>query len=121
MGFKLVDDGTLDTVLQCEDCGEELRFNPTDDIGEDDRIPFCLDLATSTHECEAEESQEAGEEPEPSTSTSQAGKYILIDPNNLPIINPYIVGLSPLFDDLVEAERTAIPYRAKVYMLAEVE
>lgn len=121
MGFRLVDDGTLDTVLQCEDCGEELRFNPPEDIGESDRIPYCLDLATSTHECEEEATEEVEQPAQTPGSESVAGKYILIDPNGLPIINPYIVGLSPLFEDLCEAEQTAIPYRAKVYMLSEVE
>lgn len=27
MAFRLGDDGTFDTVLVCEDCGAELRYN----------------------------------------------------------------------------------------------
>jgi len=27
MAFNLVDDGTLDTVLRCQGCGEEARYN----------------------------------------------------------------------------------------------
>ena len=27
MAIELTDDGTLDTVLRCSDCGEEMRYN----------------------------------------------------------------------------------------------
>ena len=27
MSIDLTDDGTLDTVLRCSDCGEEMRYN----------------------------------------------------------------------------------------------
>ena len=80
-----------------------------------------MDLATSTHECKDEATEKAEQPAQTPTPESLVGKYILIDPNGLPIINPLIVGLSPLFDDLAEAERTAAPYNAKVYMLSEVE
>ena len=30
MAFNLVDDGTLDTVLRCEGCGQESRYNGLD-------------------------------------------------------------------------------------------
>jgi len=37
MSIVLGDDGTLDTVLHCTDCGQEFRYNfdPSNDIGED--------------------------------------------------------------------------------------
>ena len=28
--FTLIDDGTLDTVIMCDDCGEQLRFAEVD-------------------------------------------------------------------------------------------
>ena len=128
MGFKVMDDGTLDTVLQCEECGEELRFPETSDIPEEDRIPYCLDLATETHECEAEEAEEAEEAQEedetPSPGpvlTEVVGKLILINPEGIPLVAPHIVGIFPLFDDLVEAERVGAPYHARIYRLEEVE
>jgi len=56
--FSIVDDGTLDTVLKCDNCGEELRYNidlsdveiETEDSNEH-RIQRALDLAESEHEC----------------------------------------------------------------------
>lgn len=60
MAFKLSDDGTLDTVVVCEECGEEVRFNYADS-GFDaqgamiytlmDFIKWCLKDAEEDHEC----------------------------------------------------------------------
>jgi hypothetical protein len=36
MAIELTDDGTLDTVLRCSDCGEEMRYN-YDPCGTDER------------------------------------------------------------------------------------
>lgn len=63
MTFSLVDDGTLDTVLVCDGCGTELRFNPDphlDDCPEgegescecqDAVIEWAMADAEATHEC----------------------------------------------------------------------
>lgn len=62
MGFTLIDDGTLDTVVVCDDCDKEMRFDSavllegvytTDkDKLEDARITNALELAEYEHECE---------------------------------------------------------------------
>lgn len=64
MAFKLGDDGTMDTVLVCENCGKEVRFNydgmqeeteeTTDADREEDYAAFiigCEHDADSEHEC----------------------------------------------------------------------
>ena len=58
--FKLSDDGTLDTVVTCEDCGEEVRYTymPEDlPIGQpvetyEEFIEWCLKDAAEDHECD---------------------------------------------------------------------
>ena len=50
--FDLVDDGTLDTVLKCSLCGEELRYTPYEEYeGADEWIDWCVDDARDTHIC----------------------------------------------------------------------
>ena len=62
----LGDDGTMDTVLVCSECGEEMRYNydPTAECehGEDckageahydDFVAWAIEDATADHECEA--------------------------------------------------------------------
>lgn len=60
--FHLVDDGSLDTVWRCAECGEEERFTFTgDDLPEDFngtdaeankiRLTVTLDWAEEEHEC----------------------------------------------------------------------
>lgn len=62
MAFYLTDDGTLDTVVKCEDCGEELRYNydiggPDQVQGEDPDEPYyqfvdwVMDDAAEQHKC----------------------------------------------------------------------
>jgi RNase P subunit RPR2 len=63
MTFTIIDDGTLDTVVSCDDCGEQQRFN-SDELPEcdlngahvtcyDDRIEQALEWAGDMHEdCE---------------------------------------------------------------------
>ena len=56
--FKLVDDGTLDTVLECRICGGVERFSPEDFEGiedEDNRIDVAMDDAAIVHMCQIEE------------------------------------------------------------------
>ena len=57
--IELIDDGTLDTVLRCSECGEELRYNyDGGDISPDESAPsydsfieWAIQDATDTHEC----------------------------------------------------------------------
>ncbi len=57
--FSLADDGTMDTVISCDDCGAELRYNfdpgPDEADGEeayDAFVAWCIEDAESEHECE---------------------------------------------------------------------
>ena len=54
--FKLSDDGTLDTVVTCEDCGEEVRYNFSDDTRDsmtyEEFVEWCLEDAAEDHECD---------------------------------------------------------------------
>jgi len=60
--ITLIDDGTLDTILKCTDCGEEFRFNfsPEDDvllIKTGDQSPYdqfveeCKQEVIDEHDC----------------------------------------------------------------------
>lgn len=40
MAFSLTDDGTMDTVVRCDECGEEVRFN-RDGADDADLKPCC--------------------------------------------------------------------------------
>ena len=54
MTFELTDDGTMDTVLRCSDCGGEQRFT---DYASDEEgayaewVEECVAFAESDHEC----------------------------------------------------------------------
>lgn len=54
MAITLSDDGTFDTVLRCDECGEEFRFNwdgaPSDDDNADELA--CIAEVESEHECQ---------------------------------------------------------------------
>lgn len=52
--FSLGDDGTMDTVIICDDCGEELRYNYSGETGEtyDEFLEWAFEDAESEHECE---------------------------------------------------------------------
>ena len=59
--FSVVDDGTMDTVLQCNDCQQSLRYNFQgmdifDDMDERDPyeafVEWCMDEAARTHDCD---------------------------------------------------------------------
>lgn len=65
MAFFLGDDGTMDTVIVCGECGEEIRYNyasSADDFDADDRrsdqqryddfVDECIADAEDSHECE---------------------------------------------------------------------
>ena len=63
MAIELTDDGTLDTVLRCRECGEEIRYNydgqadysnsdgvfPSESY--DDFVDWAIENAESEHEC----------------------------------------------------------------------
>ena len=49
--FHIVDDGTLDTVVRCDDCGGEERFNIEGFDDDEDRIDAALFMADEDHEC----------------------------------------------------------------------
>ena len=114
--FDLIDDGTMDTVLRCKGCGEELRYTSAilygpEEGGPVDRLDEALEMASTEHECPADAIEAATirqelAEPEPSDGL---------------IVDPAIVGLTPFFADLEEAYNTAAPYSAKVMRLSEVE
>ena len=62
MTFTLADDGTLDTVVKCNECGQEERFNYDGDINmTPDEIEAdyhewvngCCEGAEEDHECNA--------------------------------------------------------------------
>lgn len=80
MSIELGDDGTMDTVLYCTECGEEFRFNydggggfADDDTGEvkltdeqayDAFITSCIEEVEAEHECAKEHVFEpSGENP----------------------------------------------------------
>lgn len=59
MGFVLVDDGTMDTVIKCTVCGQECRYNydPSatedgDDYDYDSFVEDCFTEMTDEHTCE---------------------------------------------------------------------
>lgn len=68
MAIILTDDGTMDTVLCCTECGEEMRYNYqsgcdddpelTDEQAYDAFIESCIDDATAEHECRNAEEEE---------------------------------------------------------------
>ena len=58
--INLISDGTMDTVFQCGNCGEEIRytFDPSDETEEyDDFVFWALRDAQDTHECPEDENE----------------------------------------------------------------
>jgi hypothetical protein len=55
--FRLIDDGTLDTVLECSECGDTLRFD-SGSLDPDNRVGEAHEIALAEHECECEEGDE---------------------------------------------------------------
>lgn len=49
----VIDDGTLDTVIACDKCPWQGRYNPwiDPDDPEDNRIDAALELAAEDHDC----------------------------------------------------------------------
>ena len=70
--IQLTNDGTLDIVLRCSECGEELRYNsceeawdqfaktPTEDTKQayDAFVDWAIEDATNEHECSAPDDSE---------------------------------------------------------------
>ena len=74
--IKLIDDGTLDTVLRCSECGEELRYNydgpdtvegstvdeAMEKLADADQqyrefVEWAIEDATIAHKCRTEEQE----------------------------------------------------------------
>jgi hypothetical protein len=84
MAIELTDDGTLDTVLRCSDCGEEMRYNynpsydPEDAIEGEDAdqraydafVEWAIADATEEHECAPDEDAEPTEPEEGDLTTT---------------------------------------------------
>ena len=56
MRIELTDDGSLDTVLRCSECGEEMRYNAPDsledDFGDyDGFLDWAIQDAEDEHDC----------------------------------------------------------------------
>jgi len=52
---RLTDDGTMDTVLRCDECGEEFRFNyewSASDSTYEEWVTSCIEEIEQEHECE---------------------------------------------------------------------
>lgn len=85
MAFTLTDDGTLDTVVKCDQCGEELRYTytpdePTErlsrdrDLTDDGKdydafVSWAIDDAEQTHECASDDDEPS--EPDEDDITTQ--------------------------------------------------
>lgn len=97
MAIELTDDGTLDTVLRCSECGEEMRYNyadgPDDDSGTDDGtgsiaaydafVQWAIEDAESEHECELADDEPSEPSEDDLTTTDhevfyQSGKRVLL-------------------------------------------
>lgn len=52
--IELTDDGTLDTVLRCSVCGEEMRYNydGTSALSYDSFVDWAIEDAEVEHECQ---------------------------------------------------------------------
>lgn len=59
MAIVLTDDGTLDTVLRCTECGEELRYHcgPDEEATQtyDEFVEWAIKDAESDHACDIDE------------------------------------------------------------------
>lgn len=52
--FTLVDDGTLDTVIKCDNCSQEIRFTGGEvdlNMRHDEWVDYCMAMAKEEHEC----------------------------------------------------------------------
>lgn len=92
MPIELTDDGTMDTVLRCSECGKEMRYNydgePAGGESEDSGdgyaafIEWAIEDATADHECPADDPELAGPQDSDITTEDhatfyQAGKVVL--------------------------------------------
>lgn len=104
MAIELTDDGTMDTVLRCSECGEEFRFNydPAEPItvhcqSHDSHIPGCVECEQvaeqdcadgyeafieecieeieSEHECQSDDEPSDDEPDEDSITTTDHQKF----------------------------------------------
>lgn len=58
--FSLIDDGTMDTVIRCDKCGEEIRFtaaecnSDSEEDGDtyDNFVQWCIEECEDDHVCD---------------------------------------------------------------------
>lgn len=118
MTFTVIDDGTLDTVLECDECGEMLRYSIQDfDEKEnpEERVEYFMERAVAEHECPDPPEQHTPED------ESVTGMYVLVTPvTNRIVIDPNIIGFSEFIESVIEARAVAEPYGFKVCRVEEV-
>ena len=56
---RLKDDGTLDTVIACPECGLEVRYNYDGEGGYDEFVKWAMEDFYENHEGECEEDENA--------------------------------------------------------------
>lgn len=54
--IQLCDDGTMDTVFQCKNCGEEIRYSEADRDEDGDVTEDFFEQVANEHECEQDAS-----------------------------------------------------------------
>lgn len=76
MAGRLTDDGTLDTVISCPECGDKMRFNFDPDPDYDNLsdamqkrnydawVVDCIDTFDAEHECPEDDEDEDDEDEE---------------------------------------------------------
>src|SRR5690242_16284475 len=76
MAIELTDDGTLDTVLRCTECGEEFRFSSEtladydpEEMTRDQFIEQCIEDVENEHVCPLDPDAEPSEPGEDDLTT----------------------------------------------------
>jgi hypothetical protein len=93
MAFELTDDGTLDTVVRCTECGVELRYkydsSDADTVDPDDNgdaydafVAWAIEDAEQVHVCESEDAEPTEPQEDDITTTDHlefyaSGKLVL--------------------------------------------
>lgn len=92
MSFTLQDDGTLDTIISCDDCGAEMRFTfaasdwelapgETNDDAYTAFVEECISDCESDHECEPQDDSEPDDDDlvtEDHSNVYQSGRKVLV-------------------------------------------
>lgn len=91
MAFELTDDGTMDTVVRCSECGEELRYNFDPALAETDDgevldeidpaiaysrwVDSIIEDAESDHECLSDDDGDAAPQEDDITTSDHRNFY----------------------------------------------